>query len=202
MNGIHPKVLHRYRQRIQSESAWDVKRHRVPIRYALLSIFLFHRRREIIDGLVDLLVQIVHRMSVRADRKLVRELIGDYRKVHGKTALLFRIAEAALENPDGRVRDVIFPVADIETLKSLQQEQKSSGPTYQRQVHRIIRSSYSNHYRRMLPEILTALTFCSNNARHRPVLDALQWLVRNRDNGQRYIALTPDIPVEGVIRPK
>lgn len=141
-------------------------------------------------------------MSVRADRKLVRELIGDYRKVHGKTALLFRIAEAALENPDGRVRDVIFPVADIETLKSLQQEQKSSGPTYQRQVHRIIRSSYSNHYRRMLPEILTALTFCSNNARHRPVLDALQWLVRNRDNGQRYIALTPDIPVEGVIRPK
>lgn len=202
LNGIHPKVLHRYRQRIHSESAWDVKRHRVPIRHALLSIFLFHRRREIIDGLVDLLVQIVHRMSVRADRKLVRELIGDYRKVHGKTALLFRIAEAALENPDGRVRDVIFPVAGVETLKSLQQEQKSSGPTYQRQVHRIIRSSYSNHYRRMLPEILTALTFCSNNARHRPVLDALHWLVRNRDNGQRYIALTPDIPVEGVIRPK
>ena len=54
----------------------------------------------------------------------------------------------------------------------------------------------------MLPEILTALEFCSNNARHRPVLDALQWLVRNRDNGQRYIALTPDIPVESVIRPK
>jgi TnpA family transposase len=202
LSSIHPKVLHRYRQRIQSESAWDAKQHPEPIRHALLSIFLYHRRREIIDGLVDLLIQIVHRMSVRADRKLVRELIGDYRKVHGKTALLFRIAEAALENPDGRVRDVIFPVAGVETLKNLQQEQKSSGPTYQRQVHRIIRSSYSNHYRRMLPEILTALEFCSNNARHRPVLDALRWLARNRDNGQRYITLTPDIPVEGVIRAK
>ncbi|MCB1679802.1 MAG: hypothetical protein KDI16_14050 [Halioglobus sp.] len=93
-------------------------------------------------------------------------------------------------------------MAGVETLKSLQQEQKSSGPTYQRQVHRITLSSYSNHYRRMLPEILTALTFYSNNACHRPVLDALQWLAQNRDNGQRYIALTPDVPVESVIRPK
>jgi len=102
-------------------------------------------------------------MSVRADRKLVRELIGDYRKVHGKTTLLFRIAEAALEKPDGSVRDVIFPVAGVETLKSLQQEQKSSGPTYQRQVHRIIRASYGNHYRRMLPEILTPLIYAHIN---------------------------------------
>jgi hypothetical protein len=68
------------------------------------------------DGLVDLLIQIVHKLSVRAERKLVRELVGDFKQVHGKNALLFRIAEAALENPDGRVRDVIYPVVGETTL--------------------------------------------------------------------------------------
>ena len=202
LENIHPKVLHRYRQRIGTESAWDVKRHPEPLRYALLAIFLYTRRREIIDGLVDLLIQIVHKLSVGAERKLVKEFVGGFRRVHDKNALLYRIAEAALENPDGRVRDVIYPVAGETTLQSLQKEQKATGPSYQRRVHQIIRASYGNHYRRMLPEILKALQFHSNNIRHRPVLDALMWLEKNRENTQRYITLGADIPIEGVIRAK
>jgi hypothetical protein len=48
---IHPKVLHRYRQRINTESAWDVKQHPELLRCALLAIYFYSRRREIIDGL-------------------------------------------------------------------------------------------------------------------------------------------------------
>lgn len=199
---IHLKVLHRYQQRISTESAWDVKQHPEPLRYALLAIILYCRRREIIDALVDLLIQIVHKLSVGAERRLVKELVGGFRQVHGKNALLFRIAEAALQNPDGRVRDVIYPVASEKTLQSLQKEQRSSGPNYQRRVHQIIRASYGNHYRRMLPEILKALQFRSNNSRHRPVLDALSWLEQNRENTQRYINLDSTIPIDGVIRAK
>ena len=39
----------------------------------------------------------------------------NFHQVLGKTRILFRIAAAALGNPDGAVRDVIFPVA-VETV--------------------------------------------------------------------------------------
>lgn len=54
----------------------------------------------------------------------------------------------------------------------------------------------------MLPKILDALTFCSGNSRHHPVLDALDWLKKNDKCTQRYIQLENSIPVEGVIQPK
>lgn len=107
---------------------------------------------------------IVHRLSARSERRLVKTLLADFQKVHGKTALLFRIAEAALNNPDGLVKEVVYPVAGEDTLISLLIEFKSSGPAYQQQIHKILRSSYSNHYRRMLPKILDAMTFCFGNS--------------------------------------
>lgn len=201
-SAFNAKVLQRYRQRVNSESAWEVKQHPENIRYGLYAIFLYWRQREIIDGLIELLIQIVHRLSARAERKLVKTLLSDFQKVHGKTALLFRIAEAALDNPNGLVKEVVYPVAGEDTLKSLLKEYKSSGPAYQQQVHKILRSSYSNHYRRMLPKILEALTFCSSNTQHRPVLDALDWLKHNQASNQRYIKLDDTIPVDGVIQPK
>jgi dihydropteroate synthase len=72
----------------------------------LLAAFCWQRRQEIIDGLVDLLIQIVHRISVRAEKKVVDELLGDLQKVRGKTTLLFKMAEAALELGVHMVNDV------------------------------------------------------------------------------------------------
>src|SRR5208282_6422875 len=40
----------------------------------------------------------------------------------------------------------------------------------------VIRNSYRGHYRRMVPEILQCLEFCSNNERHRPIIQALDLL--------------------------
>ncbi len=86
---FNTKVLQRYRQRVNSETAWEVKQHPENIRYGLYTIFLYWRQREIIDGLSELFIQIVHRLSARAERKLVKTLLSDFQKVHGKTALLF-----------------------------------------------------------------------------------------------------------------
>ncbi len=199
---INTKALKHYYQRICSESAWEVKRHPPEIRYSLFAIFLYFRQREIIDGLIELFIQIVHRLSVRAERKLVKGLLSDFQKVHGKTTLLFSIAEAALLNPEGRVKDVIYPVVGENILQNLLNEFKSSGPGYHQQVHKIIRASYSSHYRRMVPKILEALEFRSGNTQHRPVLMALEWIQQNRNRAQRFIPLDEGIPIEGVIRSK
>ena len=157
------------------------------------------RRREITDDLVELLIRLVHRISVRAERKVVQELIRDIRKVRGKTTLLFRLAEAAVEPPDGIVRDVLFPVIGERTLEDLVEEYRSTGPAYLKKIHTVVRASYSGHYRRMLPLILEALEFRSNNTVHRPVIDAIALIRQHRESRQHYFALE-EAPIEGVLR--
>ena len=164
-----------------------------------MSIYCWVRRREITDDLVELLIRLVHRISVRAERKVVQELIRDIRKVRGKTTLLFRLAEAAVEHPDGIVRDVLFPVIGERTLEDLVEEYRSTGPAYLKKIHTVVRASYSGHYRRMLPLILEALEFRSNNTVHRPVIDAIALIRQHRESRQHYFALE-EAPIEGVLR--
>jgi len=64
-----------------------------------------------------------------------------------------------------------------------------------------MRASYGNHYRRMLPQLLDALEFRSNNEAHRPVIEALSILRKCRNSRQQYFKLD-ELPVKGVIRDK
>jgi TnpA family transposase len=198
---IQPKILRQYRLRAAAEPPREVRLHPEPIRYTLLAAFCWQRRQEIIDGLVDLLIQIVHRISVRAEKKVVDELLGDLQKVHGKTTLLFKMAEAALEHPDGVVRQVLYPVVSEQTLSDLVQEYRSQGPTYRRHVYTILRASYSGHYRRMLPPLLDALDFQANTATHRPIIQALALIKANRESRKQHFAIDGTVPIEGVIPP-
>jgi hypothetical protein len=122
---------------------------------------------------VELLIQVIHRINARAERRVTRETIADIKKVSGKHGLLFRVAAAAVDDPDGTVSEVIFPVVGADVLKALVKEFKSTGSAYRTRVQHRMRSSYAGHYRRVLPVVLEALEFRSNNALHRPVLDAL-----------------------------
>ena len=58
-----------------------------------------------------------------------RELLDDLRPVTGKQNLLFEPAGAALDQPDGIVREVVFPVVGEQTLRDLVKEWKATGPT-------------------------------------------------------------------------
>ena len=151
--------------------------------------------------MVDLLIQIVHRVSVNAERKVVTEITGGLEKVHGKTLLVFRLAEAAVDQPHGVVSEGLFPVVDEQTLQDLVKAYRSKGPTYQRHVHTVLRSSYSHPYRRMLPLLLETLTFRSNNVAHQPVIDALAWLQAHRDSRQPFVSCAA-VPIDGVVRPR
>ncbi|MCU7939830.1 MAG: Tn3 family transposase [gamma proteobacterium symbiont of Bathyaustriella thionipta] len=199
---IPSKIIKKYKIRVTAESSWDVSRHQEPVRYALLSMFCHQRTHEITDGLIDLLIQITHRISVRAEKKVVKELLQDLRKVNSKTTLLFKLAEAAIEQPEGIIKEVLYPVIGEQTLTDLVKEYKSTGPAYQKQIHTIIRASYSHHYRRMLPKILDELEFHSNNSIHQPVITAIDLLKNNRDNKQRYFAIDAEIPIDGVVKKK
>jgi TnpA family transposase len=198
---VPPQTLERLRLRVTTESLQDLQRHPDPIRYTLLAAFCWQRRKALIDGLLELLIQIVHRVSVKAEKNVVRDIIGDLEKVHGKTTLLYRLAEAAMKQPDGTVREVLFPVCGEYKLEALVKEYHSKGPVYRRHVHTLLRSSYSHHYRRMMPLILDTLLFRSNNSVHQPVIDALDWLKSHRNDRGQFINCA-EIPIDGIVRPQ
>jgi TnpA family transposase len=198
---IQPKILRQYRLRAAAEPPREVRLHPEPIRYTLLAAFCWQRRQEIIDGLVDLLIQIVHRISVRAEKKVVDELLGDLQKVRGKTTLLFKMAEAALAHPSGVVREVLYPVVSEQTLSDLVKEYRAHGPTYRRHVYTILRASYSGHYRRMLPPLLDALEFRANTATHRPIIKALALIKAHRDSRKQHFPVDGTVPIDGVVPP-
>lgn len=202
LSGVHPKVIQRFKQRVATELVWEAKRHPDKIRYAMLTIFYYSRRAELIDSLVDLFIQIVHRFSARAEKKVVKELMKDFQKVYGKNTILMRIAQAALDKPDGLVKDVVYPIASENTLSNLVKEFKASGGNYKKEVHKVLRASYGGHYRKMVPAILACLDFQSNNEQHSPVLAALAWLQEHSNSKKQHIILTDDVPVGGVIRSK
>ena len=162
--------------------------------------FVYLRGRSLTDDLVDLLIETIHHIGARAARKVERELLDDLRRVSGKQKLLFQVADASLDQPDGLVRDVVFPVVGEQTLRDLVKEWKATGPTYRTTLRTIIRNSYKGHYRRMVPEILERLEFRSNNEHHRPVIEALELLKRFAGSKAHGFPPKETVPVDGVVR--
>lgn len=197
---ISPKVLHHYRQRASAEPPRELRRHPKPIRYTLVTPFCWQRYQEITDNLVELLVQIVHRIGINAERRVDKELIEDFKRVSGKNGMLFRIAEASLEHPEEMVKDVVYPVVSKQTLQNLVKEFKSTGSTYREKVYTVMRASYLHHYRRMVPKILSVLEFRSNNNMHRPVISALELLKKYTGSPQHYYTPEDEVLIDGVLK--
>jgi TnpA family transposase len=196
------KWLQKYYRRASTESAWELSRHPDVIRYSLVAVFCWQRQMEITDNLIDLLIQVVHNIGKRAENKIDKKLLEDLKLVHGKTGLLFKLAEVAVEQPEGIIKDVLYPKVSLETLKNLVKEYKSSGKAYQQEVHQVLRRSYGNHYRRMIVPLLNTLEFRSNNSKHTPVLDAINYLKSNQEYRGQYFTDINDIPVAGVVKSK
>jgi TnpA family transposase len=108
---ISPKILQTYARRAATEPPRELRAHPAKIRYTLVAAFCWQRMREVTDNLVDLLIQIVHGISRRATKKVDAQLIQDFKRVSGKHNLLYQMANASLEQPEGKVSEVIYPVA-------------------------------------------------------------------------------------------
>jgi len=197
---VLPQELERYRRRVAVEAPHELRRHPEATRLTWLAAFVHLRGRQLTDNLVDLLTETIHQIGARAERRVDRELLDDLKRVSGKQNLLFELAGAALDHPDGIVREVVFPVVGEQTLRDLVREAKAMGPTYRTTLRTVIRNSYKGHYRRMVPQILRALDFRSNNRRHRPVIQALDLLKRYADTKLHTFPAEEDVPIDGVAR--
>lgn len=201
LSEVGSRWIDRVRRRVAQESAWEMRRHPETSRLGLYAVFLMVREAEIIDGLVDLLIETIHKIGGKAERKVAAEVARDVEKVYGKEKLLADIAVASIASPGGKICDVIYPVAGERKLKAIIEEQGSRG-SWTKRVYKVMRGSYARHYRRMLPCLLEVLDFRSNNRLHRPILEALEWIHRMADDPRRVLQAEQDVPIVGVIPPK
>jgi len=196
-----PAELEACRQRVAVEAPFELRRHPEATRLAWLAAYAHLRGRAVTDALVGPLVEVVHHIGARAERRVEKELLDDLKRVTGKQAILYRIADAAVERPDGTVREVLYPAVGGQTFKDLVREAKATGPTYRTTLRATIRSSYRGHYRRAVLDLLAALDFRSNNEAHRPVIRALDLVRRYAGTKLRVYPTDEDVPMEGVVRP-
>ncbi|MFH9298931.1 Tn3 family transposase [Streptomyces sp. NPDC017520] len=172
------------------------------VRTTLLAALCASRQAEITDALVELLVALVHKINARAERRVERQLTAELKKVRGKEGILFRLADAAVGQPEGTVRKVLYPVVGEKTLRDLVAEAKANEKAFKAKVRTTLRSSYSSYYRQMLPPLLNTLGFKCNNTAYRTVMDALALLAKYADvDGEtRFYDAGDAVPTDGVVR--
>ncbi len=159
------------------------------------------RTAEITDALVELLIDVVDKIRVRAENRVEKALVADLKRVRGKHGLLFALAGAAVDHPDETVRAALYPIVSEATLRQLVTEAKATEQLFRQRVRKEIRGSYSHHYRRMLPRILDALEFRCANSVYRPVMNALELLHAHvdRPGQQRFYPPDERVPIVGVV---
>ncbi|MEV3986728.1 Tn3 family transposase [Nonomuraea sp. NPDC049758] len=197
--GTSEKVVEAWRARAMRMYPSDFAAAPEAIKLTLLAALSWVRKTEMIDGLVELLIQLVHKISVRAERKVERELGSEFRRVQGKHGILARLAQAALDLPEELVRTAIYPVVGTTTLADIIAEAKANENEFQTRVRVKLRGSYSRHYRRGLPKLLRALDFRCNNTTFQPVMDALALLERYADSEAVFYDRAETVPIEHVV---
>ncbi len=150
---VDPSWLRHFTRRVEGGTAYEMRRHAQEKRIGLLALYVMSRKSQLIDGLVDLLIDVIHRIGTKSRRKVIGRIAADIEKVHGKERLLVDIATAAMMTPNGRVSDVTFPVAGAAKLKAIIDEHRAKG-TLDARIQMVMRGSWASHYRRMLPSLL------------------------------------------------
>ena len=201
--GVSEKLVAAWRERAARSYPSDLRNSPQPIRLTLLAALCWSRSAEITDSLVDLLIALVHKMDVHAEKKVEGELVADLKRVKGKEGILFQIAETSLDQPDETIRAALYPVIGEDRLKNLVRETRARENVFRGKVRTVLRDSYSGHYRRGVPDLLRALAFRSNNSAYRPVMEAIELLNRYNDSKRiRFYDSDERIPIDGVVPPE
>src|SRR5256714_4949953 len=195
-----PHVITLYRQRAATETLYELRRHPDATRYTYLAAFCLQRAAEVTDSLVDLLLLVVHRIGAKAEKRVGKQFLDEVRRVDNKPRLLYQMADAAVAHPEKTIRAGIFSAVSEEQCKAIVKEYKAKG-SYQQQVYLKMRSSYRDHYRRMVPRLLNMLDVRSSNSMHQPVVRALILFKRYAGPPGIFYPLDEEGPIEGVVRP-
>jgi hypothetical protein len=100
--------------------------HSPPVMLTLLAVLCWCRLTEVTDSLVELFIDLVRAINTRAERRVDKAQIAEFRRVGDKENVLFKLAGVSLARPDEPVREVVYPAVGEQTLKDLVAEAKAT----------------------------------------------------------------------------
>lgn len=193
-------IVERYRLRVVTETLTELRQHPEPIRYTMLAAFCWLRSQEIIDNIVELFILLVHRLESRSRKRAAAEVVANAQENKGHDKLLYQIALAALAEPEGTVKEVIYPVVNEAQLETVVDTLGESSGTFRERFQTKLRSAYTHYYRRLLPLILNALDLRSDSSNLKPLMAAIDLLKKYADKPLKTpYAAGVNVPMEGVL---
>lgn len=165
-------------------------------RCSYILFYSYTRKRIIIDKIIDMFIRITGNIIFKSERRVLRKLINEVKKVYNKDSILVNIAEICLSDPDQSIRKSIFPAIGEVKLKNIIDEYKKKGSKYQNILHKQVRSSYASYYRRMILPVLENITFRSNNLEYQSILKGLSLIKKHFKSGKKYFPESEEIPLD------
>ena len=193
------EILKKYTNRVNTEKASNLTKRDNKTRYVMISCFLYTKRLEIADILVELLIHITHKFYIRAEKKVDQEFLKQAKKlgIGARNKLFKEIAQASLDYPDEKVRDVIYAIIPEKLLLDFVDEEDFIDDKKEKYI--IMKSSYSSHYRRILSPILNSLKFCSNNLDNNEVLKGLNIIKEHIEDKKPNLPDVIKAPMDNII---
>ena len=158
-NTISPVLLNKYHDYVASTPPGELAAYDHNKKYALLASFSYIRGLKFTDNLIDIFIQVLHKISNKAKKKVRKEFWDSRKIIYNKDRILSNIAEISIEHPRGIIEEKIYPKVGKETLANIVTQSQSFSEYYKQRKNHYMRSSYIGHYRRMLSSIVHTLGF-------------------------------------------
>lgn len=196
LKDVPDDMLKLLRERAAPEGSYQMKRHPPNFRYAFMAALLHFRRMELTDNVTEIFLDLVRRIEKKADKKLERDLVRSIRAVYKKGELLYKIAKASTQSPQGTVENVLFPAVGEETLHRIIEEYEGREMKYENTQAKEKTQKYKGFYRKMMKPVLDTLVFKATNPVHKPLLDGISLVRKYVDKKNTYYPETEDVPEE------
>lgn len=197
------KLKQKYYTRIFASIPSDIKKQSTKSLYACASIFCHFRSELLTDDLVETLLRLIHKIRTSAEISTNKEILSEVKCINGKFDILYTLADIAVEHSTGIIQDTIYPKVSKEKLECLAKELISNkGAWYEQQVQRKMVSSYSHSHRRVLLELLEIFKFQANSDQYKPILQAIEFIIKNKELKDKYYTDTQIVPATDLIENK
>ena len=175
------KILLKYYDRIMAYSPSHIDELDECAKYAMIAMF-FHVRAELFaDSLGGLFEKLVRKIKKSSENHVNKNVVKEVKRVDGKLDILYKLTEAALDHPYGVIKDTIYPVVDIETLRRIKEDLSQRGNWYKKQVRKKMRSLYSRGSRTELLNLLSLLKFNARDDDDKALLAGINFIIKHRD---------------------
>lgn len=148
--------------------------------YGLLACFCKYKGARIIDNFIEILVRKLKKLEQFGKVKIKEELWEDYTK-ENKDELLNNLVDISLANPDGIIKEKIYPeVGGREKLEQSKLSRQSFKQARRESEYKYLRSLYVHGYRKDILLILNNLRLRASSGNL--ILEAVNFIIKHQND--------------------